>query len=79
MQLKATHERTARAQASGSSDNSIRLWDVETATQRRAIENAHSSRIWELASDARGARLASASGDGSVKLWDLEAAGALRR
>jgi WD40 repeat protein len=55
--------------ASGSSDHSIRLWDVSSSTSAAVYENAHSARIWDLSSSRTGKSLASASGDGTLKLW----------
>ncbi|KAL6070987.1 WD40 repeat-containing protein SMU1 [Balamuthia mandrillaris] len=60
--------------ASGSSDNTIKVWDVEAGAGQKHLLHTlkgHTSRIWDISSNLSGSLLASASGDGSVKLWDL--------
>ncbi|KAI9168631.1 hypothetical protein H9P43_008004 [Blastocladiella emersonii ATCC 22665] len=56
--------------ASGSSDNTARLWHTESGTQA-AILHGHTSRIWDLVADPLGHTVATASGDGSIRLWDV--------
>ncbi|KAI8371348.1 WD40-repeat-containing domain protein [Radiomyces spectabilis] len=55
---------------SGSSDNTLRIWDTETAECLDILEG-HRSRIWDLSSTVQGDFVASASGDGTVKIWNL--------
>eukprot|EP01050_Picozoa_sp_SAG11_P027196 SAG11_NODE_6790_length_1248_cov_1.752829_3_plen_101_part_00 len=55
---------------SGASDNTVRLWDPEGGRCVKVL-SGHTSRVWSVASDAAGRRIASASGDGLVKLWDV--------
>lgn len=57
------------ALASGSSDNSVRVWNATTAHCCATLRE-HRARIWDVSSTANGSLLASASGDGSVRLWD---------
>ncbi|TPX53632.1 hypothetical protein SeMB42_g00650 [Synchytrium endobioticum] len=57
--------------ASGSSDNTVRIWELESATILSVLEG-HASRIWDVTSSKGGARVASASGDGTVKIWDMK-------
>ena len=52
---------------SGSSDNTVRIWDLETASVISVLEG-HASRIWDVSSMKSGGRVASASGDGTVKV-----------
>ncbi|OMJ26814.1 putative WD repeat-containing protein [Smittium culicis] len=56
--------------ASGSSDNTIKIWNVETSKIVCTL-NGHTSRIWDLCVDKSGSTLFSASGDKTVKIWDI--------
>lgn len=55
--------------ASGSSDNTCRLWDPSSGSCRSVL-SGHTSRIWDISSTVNGSLLASASGDGTVRLWN---------
>ena len=61
--------------ASGSSDNTVRLWNVDdddtTGTGRHhavGVLTGHNSRIWDITSNRSGSVVASGSGDGTVKV-----------
>ncbi|KAN0036022.1 hypothetical protein ACTA71_005320 [Dictyostelium dimigraforme] len=56
--------------ASGSSDNTIKLWNTETGTCINTL-TGHTSRIWDLSSSSNGNLLASSAGDGIIKIWDV--------
>ncbi|ORX90453.1 WD40 repeat-like protein [Basidiobolus meristosporus CBS 931.73] len=56
---------------SGSSDNTLRIWNTET-TKCTSILEGHTSRIWDVSSNKKGSLVASASGDRTVKLWDIK-------
>ncbi|KAF9935832.1 hypothetical protein BGZ67_002930 [Mortierella alpina] len=56
---------------SGSSDNTLRVWDTETGNCLHILEG-HSSRIWDVSSNDVGTTVASASGDSTVKIWDIK-------
>lgn len=55
--------------ASGSSDNTVRLWDTNSS-RCKALLRGHRSRIWNVSATANGTLLASGSGDGTIRLWD---------
>ncbi|KAM9964460.1 hypothetical protein ACTFIW_004224 [Dictyostelium discoideum] len=56
--------------ASGSSDNTIKLWNTETGTCINTL-TGNTSRIWDLSSSSNGNLLASSAGDGIIKIWDV--------
>ena len=66
-----------RLVASGSGDETVKLWDPATGAVRRTLEG-HSGRVWAVAFSPDGRLVASGSGDETVKLWD-PATGAVRR
>ncbi|KAJ5908983.1 hypothetical protein N7495_001665 [Penicillium taxi] len=55
--------------ASGSWDNTIKLWDTATGTQRQTLED-HSHFVVSVAFSPDGLTLASGSWDNTIKLWD---------
>ncbi|MFQ5628545.1 MAG: caspase family protein, partial [bacterium] len=72
--LSVDFSKDGRLVASGSGDESIRLWDVETASKLATIQG-HQGDVSDVAfsNAANGKRLllASASWDKSVRLWDV--------
>ncbi|KAI9246205.1 WD40-repeat-containing domain protein [Sporodiniella umbellata] len=56
---------------SGSSDNTLRIWETETGRCLDVLES-HRSRIWDVSSTQLGEFVASASGDATVKIWNLK-------
>jgi hypothetical protein len=56
---------------SASSDNTLKLWDVETGKEIRTY-SGHQGYVYSCAATADGRRLISASYDKTLKLWDLE-------
>lgn len=57
--------------ATGSDDNQIKVWDVETGAEIRSFDE-HSAKINDLAISPDGSFLASASDDNTAKWWNLE-------
>ena len=58
--------------ASGSSDGTVKLWDVETQTNIATLEG-HTAAVFSVAFSPNRMLLASGSFDGTVKLWDANA------
>ena len=56
--------------ASGSSDNTIRLWDVASGQPLRALEG-HQDAVSCVAFSPDGKHIASGSLDGTIRLWDV--------
>ena len=56
--------------ASGSVDNSVKIWDVSTGECVATLQG-HSSAVESVSFDPSGGRLASGSSDNSVKIWDV--------
>ncbi len=55
--------------ASGSGDDTIRLWDATTGQHIRTL-TGHTASVWSVAFSPDGALLASGSGDDTIRLWD---------
>ena len=57
--------------ASGSGDDTIRLWDVATGRQIGNPLTGHTSSVYSVAFSPDGKTLASGSDDGTIRLWDV--------
>ncbi|MFM6091959.1 MAG: eIF2A-related protein [Dolichospermum sp.] len=57
--------------ASGSGDNTIKLWDVKTGNLLQTL-SGHSSSVCSVAYSPDGQTLASGSGDKTIKIWDVK-------
>jgi len=59
-----------RLLASGSSDKTIKLWDVATGSEVRTLKG-HTHYVLSVAFSPDGRLLASGSWDDTIKLWDV--------
>ena len=57
--------------ASGSRDNTIKLWNVESRTEVATLKG-HSYSVNSVAFNSEGTLLASGSDDRTIKLWNVE-------
>ena len=57
--------------ASGSDDNTIKLWNVNTGNLLQTF-TGHSDLVWSVAYSPDGQTLASGSWDKTIKLWDVK-------
>ena len=56
---------------SGSDDNTIRVWDLDTGACLKTLEG-HTSSVKAVALTSDGKRIVSGSGDKTIRVWDLE-------
>ena len=63
--------------ASGSGDNTVKLWEADSGNLIRTLEG-HNSTVYSVAFDPPGARLASGSYDNTVKLWEADSGNLIR-
>ena len=56
---------------SGSDDNTLKLWDIETGKEIRTF-TGHTNGVISVAISSDGRRALSGSGDNTLKLWDIE-------
>ena len=66
-----------RQALSGSGDETVRLWDVETGKELRRFIG-HSGQVFSVAFSPDGKRALSGSNDDTVRLWDVETGKELR-
>ena len=57
--------------ATGSSDTTIKLWDVETGQEIRTLKG-HNGHVYSASFSSDGKTLASGSEDTTIKLWNVE-------
>jgi small GTP-binding protein len=63
--------------ASGSSDDTVKLWEAASGKLLRTLEG-HRDRVYSVAFDPQGETLASGSSDNTVKLWEARSGKLLR-
>ncbi|MCC5650628.1 hypothetical protein LC609_12420 [Nostoc sp. XA013] len=63
--------------ASGSGDNTIKLWDVTTGKAIKTL-TGHSNTVISVGFSPDGKTLASGSGDNTIKLWDVTTGKAIK-
>ena len=59
-----------RSLASGSADQTVRLWDMETGECQQTL-TGHSNWVWMVAFSPDGRSLASGSADQTVRVWNI--------
>lgn len=63
---------------SGSTDGTIRIWDIETASQIGESLKGHTDSVGDVTYSHDGNMIASCSEDGFIKMWDAETGGQAR-
>jgi WD40 repeat protein len=63
---------------SGSDDETIKLWDINTGELLRSFEG-HTDEVWSATISPNGKYIVSASGDETIKLWDIKTGRLIRR
>ena len=66
-----------RRAVSGSSDKTLRLWDLESGQTLRTLQG-HTSGVLSVALSSDGRRAVSGSSDETLRVWDLESGQTLR-
>ncbi|MDM3851887.1 MAG: ribosome assembly protein 4 [Aphanizomenon gracile PMC627.10] len=62
--------RDGKQLASGSADNTIKIWDVTTGKVLNTLKG-HESTVWSVGFSRDGKQLASGSADNTIKIWDV--------
>ena len=65
--------------ASGSRDETIRLWDAKTGVAIGEPLRGHTRPVESVAFSPDGARIASGSGDTTIQLWDAKTGAAINK
>ncbi|MBD2439904.1 ribosome assembly protein 4 [Nostoc sp. FACHB-110] len=68
--ISVSFSRDGQTLASGSDDNTIKLWDVSTGKLLKTL-SGHNDSVWSVSFSPDGKTLASGSRDKTIKLWDV--------
>src|ERR687893_833597 len=60
-----------RPPAPGDAEGAVKVWDVATGREARALAGAHAQQVTALAFSADGRLLASGGKDNAVRLWEV--------
>ena len=68
--LSVAYSSDSRYLASGSGDNTIKIWEVAKGKELRTL-TGHSSGVYSVVYSPDGRYLASGSGDNTIKIWEV--------
>ncbi|MGV0102186.1 WD40 repeat domain-containing protein [Nostoc sp. DSM 114160] len=63
--------------ASGSGDQTVKLWDVDTGNCLRTL-SGHTRWVWSVGFSPNGQSVVSCSEDETIKVWDVETGACLK-
>ncbi|MCA2555076.1 MAG: serine/threonine protein kinase, partial [Microcystis sp. M04BS1] len=75
--LSVAYSPDGRYLASGSGDNTIKIWEVATGKELHTLAG-HSSGVYSVVYSPDGRYLASGGGDNTIKIWEVATGKALR-
>ncbi|OCH91973.1 WD40 repeat-like protein [Obba rivulosa] len=58
--------------ASGSHDNTVRIWDAHTGQTVTAPFEGHTGSVWSVAFSSDSRHVVSGSGDHTIRIWDVQ-------
>jgi len=75
--LSLTYNNDGSCIASGSDDNTIKIWDMSNGGALLQTLRGHADWVRSVAYNNDGSYLASGSVDGTIKIWDMGNGGVL--